>query len=128
MSNPESLFYVNMDDILPTFDEAVSFVKEAGGLVFVPHIFEYRENSIKILNEILKNHKIDGLECYYTTFTQEQHEYVLKTAKDNNLFISGGSDYHGTFKPNVEMAVGFGNLQIPEKISENWIDLVEKFT
>ena len=128
MSNPESLFYVNMDDILPTFDEAAEFVRKAGGLVFVPHIFEYRENSIKILNDILQNHKIDGLECYYTTFTQEQHEYALKTAKENNLFISGGSDYHGTFKPDVEMAVGFGNLQIPEKITENWINLVDKLT
>ena len=128
MSNPQSLFYVNMDDILPSFEEAVSFVKEAGGLVFIPHIFEYRENSIKILDAILEKNIIDGLECYYTTFTQEQHEYVLKKAQEYNLFISGGSDYHGTFKPDVEMAVGFGNLQIPEKITEKWIDLVDKLT
>ena len=128
MSNPDSLFYVNMDDILPTFDEAANFVKEAGGLVFVPHIFEYRENSIKILNDILQNHKIDGLECYYTTFTEEQHNYALKVAKENNLLISGGSDYHGTFKPDVEMAVGFGNLAIPTDITNNWIDLVGSFT
>ena len=126
MSNPDSLFYVNMDDILPTFDEAANFVKEAGGLVFVPHIFEYRENSIKILNDILHNHKIDGLECYYTTFTEEQHNYALKTAKENNLLISGGSDYHGTFKPDVEMAVGFGNLEIPTDIVNDWIDIVAK--
>lgn len=126
MSNPNSLFYVDMDDILPTFDEAAGFVKECGGLVFIPHIFEYRENSIKILNEILQNHKIDGLECYYTTFTEEQHNYALKTANEHNLFISGGSDYHGTFKPDVEMAVGFGNLAIPTNIVEKWIDKVAK--
>ncbi|MBR3002132.1 MAG: PHP domain-containing protein [Clostridia bacterium] len=128
MSNPSSLFYINMDDILPTFEEAVSFVKQAGGMVFVPHIFEYRENSIKILDAILEKNIIDGLECYYTTFTKEQHEYILNRAKENNLLISGGSDYHGTFKPDVEMAVGFGNLSIPEEITKNWLDLVEKLT
>lgn len=128
MSNPKSLFYVDMDDILPDFEQAMNYVKEAGGLVFVPHIFEYRENSIKILEEILNKHKIDGLECYYTTFTEEQHEYALNTAKEHNLFISGGSDYHGTFKPDVEMAIGFGNLSIPDEITNNWLEKVEKLT
>lgn len=126
MSNPDSLFYVEMDDILPSFEKTIKFVKDAGGLVFIPHIFEYRENAIKILNEIINNYKIDGLECYYTTFTKEQNEFMLQTAKERNLFISGGSDYHGTFKPNVEMAIGTGNLSIPTDIVKPWIDKVEK--
>lgn len=126
MSNPDSLFYVDMDDILPSFEKTIEFVREAGGLVFIPHIFEYRENAIKILNEIINNYKIDGLECYYTTFTKEQNEFMLQTAKERNLFVSGGSDYHGTFKPNVEMAIGTGNLSIPTDIVKPWINKVEK--
>lgn len=126
MSNPDSLFYVDMDDILPSFEKTIEFVREAGGLVFIPHIFEYRENAIKILNEIINNYKIDGLECYYTTFTKEQNDFMLQTAKERNLFISGGSDYHGTFKPNVEMAIGTGNLSIPTDIVKPWINKVEK--
>lgn len=126
MSNPDSLFYVDMDDILPSFEKTIKFVKEAGGLVFIPHIFEYRENAIKILNEIINNYKIDGLECYYTTFTKEQNQFMLQTAKERNLFVSGGSDYHGTFKPNVEMAIGTGNLSIPNDIVKPWINKVEK--
>lgn len=95
-----------------------------GGLVFIPHIFEYKENSIKILNEILNNYEIDGLECYYTTFTEEQSKFVLNTCKERNLFISGGSDYHGSFKPNVEMAIGMGNLKVTKEIVEPWIGKV----
>ena len=56
MSNPETLFFVNTDDILPSFEEASNLVKEAGGLVFIPHIYEYRSNSEKILKYILKNY------------------------------------------------------------------------
>ena len=120
MSNPTTLFFVNTDDILPTFDDACKLVKEAGGLVFVPHIYEYRDNSEKILNDILQNHKIDGIECIYTTFTEEQKNNVIKICKQRNLFMSGGSDYHGDFKPDVEMAVGYGNLKIEENIINNW--------
>ena len=55
MSNPDTLFFVNIDNILPEFDEACKLVKNAGGLVFVPHIFEYRENSEKILKDMVNN-------------------------------------------------------------------------
>ena len=120
MSNPQTMFYVNMDDVLPDFDKACEIVKKAGGMVFLPHIYEYRENSDRILQHILENHKIDGLECYYTTFTQEQHEHLLNLCKERNLLISGGSDYHGSFKPDVDIGVGYGNLQIPDEIIENW--------
>ena len=120
MSNPETMFYVNMDDVLPDFEEAYNIVKKAGGLVFLPHIYEYRENSDKLLKYILENFKIDGIECYYTTFTEEQHEYLLNLCKERNLLVSGGSDYHGSFKPNVDLGVGYGNLKIQDEIVENW--------
>ena len=120
MSNPETMFYINMDDVLPDFEEACNIVRRAGGLVFLPHIYEYKENSNKILKYILENYKIDGIECYYTTFTEEQHEYLLNLCKERNLLVSGGSDYHGSFKHDVDLGVGYGNLRIPDEIVENW--------
>lgn len=125
MSNPETLFFVNTDDILPSFEEASNLVKEAGGLVFIPHIYEYRSNSEKILKYILKNYNIDGIECYYTTFTKEQRNNLLKICKERKLLVSGGSDYHGNFKPDVEMAIGFGNLNIEENIINDWKNKVK---
>lgn len=125
MSNPDTLFYVNTDDIVPTFEEACKLVREAGGLVFIPHIFEYRENSEKILDYILENYKIDGIECYYTTFTDEQIEKVINISKEKKLYMSGGSDYHGDFKPDVEMAIGLGNLKVEDSIIHDWKDKVK---
>lgn len=124
MSDPKTPLYVEMDDFVPDFETASNLVRECGGLVFIPHIFEYKENSLMILEDILKNHKIDGIECYYTTFTDEQHDIVLDICKKNDLFISGGCDFHGTIKPDVDIGVGYGNLQIPTSILSNWIDKV----
>lgn len=120
MSNPEGPLYVEMDDFVPEFDEAANLVRECGGLVFIPHIFEYRENSEKILDYILKTYKIDGIECFYTTFTKEQSERLVELCKDRNLYMSGGSDYHGKAKPNVDLGVGFGEMRIEESIIDEW--------
>ncbi len=117
MSNPSNLLYVEMDDLVPDFKTASDLIRKCGGLIFIPHIFEYRENSDKILDYILNHYDIDGIECYYTTFTDEQHQRLLKLCADKNLLISGGSDYHGLAKPKVKMGIGFGNLHIPSDLS-----------
>ena len=92
-----------------------------GGKVFLPHIFEYKDNSQKILEFILDNYVIDGIECYYTTFSKEQSNFLLNICEGKNLLVSGGSDYHGINKKNVEMAIGKGNLKIDKKIIQDWI-------
>lgn len=124
MSNPKTPFYVNMDDVLPDFEISCKIVKDAGGDVFLPHIYEYRENSERILKHILDNYKIDGIECYYRNFTKEQTDYLLGVCKENNLFVSGGSDYHGRVKPNINMGIGEGTLNVPDNIVENWKKIV----
>lgn len=124
MSDPENIFYLDTTSEFPTFDECCKFIREAGGLVFLPHIHEYREKSEMILSEILENHHIDGIECYYTTFNKKQTERLVKLCKERNLYISGGSDYHGLFKPNIQMCIGEGDLVIPEEIVDDWKDKV----
>lgn len=120
MSNPACPFYVEMDDIVPDFETASNLIKECGGKVFLPHMFEYKDNSNKILEFILDNYTIDGIECFYTTFSKEQSDFLLNICNEKKLLISGGSDYHGTFKPNVDLGTGFGNLLVPESILNDW--------
>ena len=120
MSNPEGILYVEMDDFVPDFNTAADLIRKSGGLVFLPHIFEYRENAKKILDFIVENYEFDGIECYYTTFTIEQTNELLNICKNNNFYVSGGSDYHGKNKPNVDMGIGYGEMIINDKVIENW--------
>lgn len=121
MSNPNTEFFVDMDDLLPDFEKASQIVHQSGGMVFIPHIFEYRENSDKILKYILENYDFEGIECYYRNFTEEQTKYLLKICEENNLYVSGGSDYHGIVKPHIKMGTGEGNLCVPDNIVEAWV-------
>ena len=47
---------------------------------------------------------IKGLECYYSRYTYEEAKFLIDCATSNNLLISGGSDYHGTNKENIQLA------------------------
>ena len=125
MSDPKTPLYVEMDDFVPDFETASNLVRQAGGLVFIPHIFEYKKNAEPILTYILENFDIDGIECFYTTFSTEQHENLINLCNERNLFISGGSDFHGKIKPDVDIGVGYGNMQIPDSIVEVWKNNVE---
>ena len=116
-----SSFFLNeIPYLCSSFDDVCKIIKKCDGLVFIPHIFEYRENSNKILKNILNKNVIDGIECFYTTFSKEQSDFLVNICKQNNLFMSGGSDYHGNFKPDVDMGTGKGNLFVEDKTVENW--------
>ena len=127
MSNPEGLLYVEMDDFVPDFNTAADLIRKSDGLVFLPHIFEYRENSERILSFILENYRIDGIECYYTTFSKEQTNKLVKICKQRNLYKSGGSDYHGRNKPGVNVGIGMGNLLVENTIIDEWKEKVKFF-
>ncbi len=47
---------------------------------------------------------IKGLECYYSRYTLDEVKFLINCANSNNLLISGGSDYHGTNKENIQLA------------------------
>lgn len=125
MSNNKSVFYINQSNIIPNIEKVINLIKDAGGLVFVPHIYVYGENSEKIFKKLTEKYinKIDGFECFYSKFTKEQTEFMIDYCKKNNLYMSGGSDYHGKIKPNISLATGIdNNLNIPENIITPWID------
>ncbi len=48
--------------------------------------------------EIMIECGIQGLECYYSRYFMSEIEFLKSCALKNNLFISGGSDWHGTNK------------------------------
>lgn len=128
MSNPQGPLYVEMDDFVPDFKTVYKLIKDSNGLLFIPHIYEYKENSNIILENILKNYKIDGIECYYSTFTLEQTQNLLKICAEKNFFVSGGSDFHGKYKSEVDIGIGLGNLNVPTSILDNWVNKINLLT
>ena len=123
-SNKKSKLYIDESDLIPSAKEVINLIKETGGLVFIPHIYQYEENAEWILNELVNNYNIDGIECFYSNFTDEQTEYLLNFCKKNNKYISGGTDYHGNNRPDINLGVGLGNMNIKYDIVKEWVQKI----
>ena len=46
---------------------------------------------------------IDGLECIYPKNKEGEEDKFRTLAKENNLFVSAGSDFHGDYLKHAEI-------------------------
>ena len=76
---------------------------------------------IQLIDNLLKQVKLDGIECFHPSADEDEMKLLVDYARKNNLYISGGSDYHGKIKKDIEIGVGKGNLNIPKEILEKWL-------
>lgn len=120
--NPKSPLYVNESSLFPNLERAIEMIHQSGGIAFLAHPFAYSSNIINELFNIINHYKLDGIECFYTTFTKEQSDYLVKVCEEKALYMSGGSDYHGTRKINHSLGTGRGDLCVHESIVINWIN------
>lgn len=120
--NRNNMFFLDKKDDYPSPAETVKQVHLAGGVAFLAHVHEYKwvKDKIQYITELVKDSNLDGIECYYSNFTEEQIKELLEYCKKNHLYTSGGTDYHGTKRPSVEIGVGKGNLRIPDEIIKDW--------
>ncbi len=80
----------------PTPEDAIECVHACGGFAVVAHpgrIFASAEKREEILRSLVAQ-GADGIECYYTTHTDEEREYFTRFARERGLLITGGSDTH----------------------------------
>lgn len=118
IGNPKSRFFIDTSNLIPDYKEVVKFIRDSGGKVFIPHVFKYRDKSMEVLNKLLDEHCLDGIECYHSTYSVQQHLYLADLCKKLGLYISGGTDTHGT--PDIELGIGNGNMNIPDNILDTW--------
>ena len=59
-----------------------------------------------------------GIEGYYTDYTPDMAETYRALAKKYDLKLSGGTDFHGAFKPHISIGRGLGDMRIPYSVLE----------
>ncbi len=95
--------------------EAVTLINEAGGVPVLAHPIHYEPemNLARFTSLGLK-----GLEVFYPDHSREDCERYYELARKYNLVITGGSDFHGSVKPEIEL----GNI----RISSNFLTPLQK--
>lgn len=100
--------------------DVVHIILEAGGVPILAHpmLYHLSEEELRKLVARMKEEGAVGIEAIYPSYTLEEEQLVRRIAKEYDLCISGGSDFHGAHKPGLDLAVGYGKLFVPEEVLE----------
>lgn len=92
--------YIDMHIVWPDIKELVDVVHKNNGKVFLAHPYRYNKPVTEVLNDV-KDY-VDGIEISNNPNNQKEVEFLYKYAKENNLLVSCGSDYHGDDNHNMD--------------------------
>lgn len=112
-------YYVKREYLTP--EQCIDIIHECGGKAILAHPLLYKLNhdELEALIVRLNNAGLDGIEAIYSTYSDEEESCVRSLAAKYNLLITGGSDFHGTNKPDIAIGKGRGNLHIPYAVLDN---------
>ena len=84
---------------------AMQMIKNAGGLAILAHPVYITEDYDKLYSLLkqLKEYGLDGTECLYNCYSEEFSKMCFDICDKLGLVKSGGSDFHGGNKPDVEL-------------------------
>ncbi len=111
-------YYIPREKVSP-FD-GVELIKKASGISVLAHPLLYNM-SLERLERLVSNLKdagLKGIETRYTTHSSSDTRKMIHLAEKYGLLESGGSDFHGSNKPGVDLATGHGNLRVPYELFE----------
>lgn len=125
--NENSIFFYDESYASIDINETISRIHEAGGFAFLAHGFIYPfKDKVKTIEEILTKTDIDGMECIYPLFSDEERKIAIELCQKYNKYMSGGSDYHSKNKPDIELGKGKNNnIKIEKEFINSWINKVK---
>ena len=104
------------------FDNAVSIIRESGGIAVLAH-----PNSLYVswgklpdLIKTLKNRGLDGIEAWHPSAKAQECRRLEELGHSNGLFITAGSDFHGENRPDRKL----GHTATGKKIERRLLDAI----
>ena len=103
-----------------TDTEAIELIRSAGGDAYLAHLHLTKKphDELERFVRHLTENGLTGIEGYYTDYTDEMAAEYRALAEKYSLKLSGGTDFHGTFKPHISIGSGTNGMIIPYRILE----------
>ena len=108
-------YFVPREKVTPA--QAVELILQVGGIPILAHppLYHMGRERLDRLVSSLKDVGLMGIESLYSTYTKQDERDMRNLADKYDLLLSGGSDFHGGNKPNLDLGVGYGKLFVPEE-------------
>lgn len=111
--------YTPREKVTPA--QAVQLILQAGGVPVLAHptLYHMSDRRLDALVAELKESGLVGIEALYSTYSPAETRQMKALAEKYQLLISGGSDFHGSNKPGLDLGIGYGKLNVPDSVLEN---------
>jgi hypothetical protein len=109
--------YVGRDRLDPV--EAIGLARESGGVPILAHPHTLGITTAAEMADLLvwlKRAGLVGLEAFYGAYRRHERDGYADLARRFGLIPSGGSDYHGTYKPGLMLGSGYGDLVVTDAL------------
>lgn len=105
--------------------QAIRLIHQGKGVAVLAHplLYHLSDTNLEKLVTELKHAGLDALEAIYSANKWVDETNMTHLAKRHRLKISGGSDFHGSNKPDIDLGTGKGNLKIPLELLEILLNL-----
>ncbi|MFP4074714.1 MAG: PHP domain-containing protein, partial [Actinomycetota bacterium] len=99
--------------------EAIGLARESGAVPVLSHPHTLGVTTAPAMTDLLTDLKragLIGLEAIYGSYRRHEREGYADLARRFELIPSGGSDYHGSYKPGLSLGSGYGDLAVPDSV------------
>ena len=94
--------------------ETIRYLASIGAVPVWAHPFlDMNAEEIDAFLPIAKAHGLVGMETRYSLYNEETQKTAEMLAEKHGIKQSGGSDFHGSNKPDISLGTGKGNLEVP---------------
>jgi 3',5'-nucleoside bisphosphate phosphatase len=104
--------YVHRLEVKP--QEVIDTIHQAGGVIVLS---SPEHSKTTPLTPALAEVGLDGIEVYYFDHTDEKKAELLELARQHNLIVTGGSDFHGD-RTHAELGSVYVPREVLEKLKE----------
>lgn len=95
--------------------DVIDHLRSIGAAAILAHPFlKLTEPELDIFLPQAKEAGLVGMETLYSTFDRSERAAAARIADRHGLLPSGGSDFHGSNKPDIQLGRGRGDLFVPD--------------
>jgi predicted metal-dependent phosphoesterase TrpH len=110
--------YLPKDNLAPA--EAVRLARASGAVAVLAHPLSLGldPGGLEATAGELRDIGLGGLEAVYGRYYPAERAGLIQLADRLGLVVTGGSDYHGRYKPDLAVGTGRGDLDVPDEALE----------
>ena len=115
---PGGLAYFDKERLAP--ERALELIRQSGGIAVLAHAIQLRTANDGQLDTVIKSlvdQGLGGIEVIHSDHDKSWIEKCTGIAKKYNLLMTGGSDFHGSNKKDIQLGTANGN-----RVPREWFD------